>query len=1305
MKDQVDNLSRMGISDAVTINGMLNPVERSEAIERVSSGIASILYISPESLRSRTMERLLISRNVVRFVIDEAHCFSAWGQDFRVDYLYIGDFISKLQKIKQCEIPVSCFTATAKQKVISDIRVYFQKKLNINLELYTTNASRTNLRYEVLYKESDQDKYIALRNIIEQKNCPTIVYVSRTKRTYKLAEKLSCDGFEARAFNGKMDSHTKVENQDAFIKGDVQIIVATSAFGMGVDKKDVGLVVHYDISDSLENYVQEAGRAGRDEHISAECYILFCDQDLDKHFILLNQTKLSISEIQQVWRGIKELTRDRKKICSSPLEIARKAGWDDTVSDIETKVKTAVTALENAGYIKRGQNVPRVYANSIRAKNAAVAIAKINDSLKFDEKQKENATRIIQMLVASKYRNQGKTDEAEKRVDYIADILGLTTHSVIESVNLMREADILADDTDMTAFFRLQDLKGRTKNNQLNNFIRLENFLMERLDEAGNRFDYKEQNDAALKSGLKFSTVSMIKQILFYWTISGYIKKSDDATQQGRSVIPQNTTLKLKERREKRTEIANFVYQYLNKKAEQELRRNMSDNVYVNFSVLELKKAYENELTIFGTRNASLKEIEEALLFLSKIDVLSLEGGFIVSYNRMEIVRLEMDNRIQYKKDDYKELDEFYKSRAQQIHIVGEYANMMVRSYDEALIFVNDYFQMDYRLFLQKYFKGDRLKEIDRNITPTQYKKLFEGLSSRQAEVIADDETQYIVVAAGPGSGKTKILVHKLASLLQMEDVKSDQLLMLTFSRAAANEFKTRLMELIGNAAHFVKIKTFHSFAFEILGKIGDLEQSGNIVREATELIHRGEADPGMVAKKVVVIDEAQDMDKDEFGLVQELIARNDDMRVIAVGDDDQNIYAFRGSDSKYMRNFLTYSNSKMYEMVDNYRSCKKIVELSNWFVESIGNRMKSTPISAVKEEPGRVIVTHCNTRYIENIILKIVRNTFDEEKTACVLTNTNDEALRVAGILLQHGHRARLIQNNMDFKVSNLTEIDFFVKQLNQTENVGAISKEEWKAAKKELQKKYERSTSLGNCLELLKKFENENKNLYMSDFRVYLQEVGYEDFTKAGKNEILVSTIHKAKGREFDIVYMLLDGQIIGGDEDRRKLYVGMTRAKEQLYICLNKSCILRSFSESKEINYPKGIEAYIDSSKYDKPAEIVMQLNYKDVNLGYFESDRVQQLMWDIQSGDDLEVHIGNIKERETLFLSKKIYGVSQRVFCCSKDFYKKVERVKEDGYTPDFAKVRFALRWRDNTEEKFYDIILPDIHFKKISPCEK
>ena len=206
MKDQVDNLAERGITDAVTINGLLDPITRSLAIQRVMDGEASLLYIAPEMLRSKTIEKILLARHVVRFVIDEAHCFSSWGQDFRVDYLYIGKFIREYQKKKGClqTIPVSCFTATAKQKVIQDIRDYFKQENGLNLELFATSATRTNLRYAVIHADTDEDKYQKLRALLSENDNPVIVYVARTRRTHELAARLTRDGYKALPFNGKM---------------------------------------------------------------------------------------------------------------------------------------------------------------------------------------------------------------------------------------------------------------------------------------------------------------------------------------------------------------------------------------------------------------------------------------------------------------------------------------------------------------------------------------------------------------------------------------------------------------------------------------------------------------------------------------------------------------------------------------------------------------------------------------------------------------------------------------------------------------------------------------------------------------------------------------------------------------------------------------------------------------------------------------------------------------------------------------------------------------------------------------------
>lgn len=1299
MKDQVDNLNQRGITDAVTINGLLNTVERAEALERVENGIASILYISPESLRSKTIERLLMGRNIVRFVIDEAHCFSSWGQDFRVDYLYIGDFISMIQEKKQSAIPVSCFTATAKQKVISDIKEYFKKKLNVELELFTTNAARTNLRYEVLYRENDIEKYNTLRNLIEQKNCPTIVYVSRTKRTEEIAEKLYNDGFNAMAFHGKMDSDEKIANQEAFIRGDVQIIVATSAFGMGVDKRDVKLVVHYDISDSLENYVQEAGRAGRDQNIQAECYVLFNENDLDKHFLLLNQTKLSINEIQQIWRGIKDLTKNRSRICCSALEIARQAGWDESVSDIETKVRTAVSALETAGYLKRGQNCPRVYADSIQVKTAHEAIERINQSNKFDEKQKEYAVRIIRKLISGRSRAAADSAEAECRVDYIADHLGIARQEVIESVNIMREEGILANEKEMSVYVEAGSLRNHSKNTILKKYSELEGFLIEKLQEDGIRINYKVTNEEALNKGIKFSTVSNIRILLYFWIIKGYIKKPEGEISMTMLLTPQDSVEELKKRYEKRVELSQFIENFFLERARENIAKDNKaqekESRIVNFSIQELQRAYDDRPKLFNEEKVTLHEVEEALLYLSKINAFRLEGGFLVLYNAMEITRLEMDNKRRYKVEDYKQLKDFYNSKTQQIHIVGEYANMMVRDYGAALTFVNDYFQMEYRLFLTKYFKGSRLSEIDRNITPMKYQMLFENLSPQQSEIISDDETKSIVVAAGPGSGKTKILVHKLASLMLLEDVKHEQLLMLTFSRAAAMEFKQRLVDLIGNAAYFIEIKTFHSYCFDLLGKVGSLENSRDVVYDATQMIRSGDVELDRITKTVLVLDEAQDMDVNEFELVRALMERNEEMRVIAVGDDDQNIYGFRGSDSKYMASLLDVPNSCKYELVDNFRSCKRVVGVSNEFVKTIHNRMKDSEIRPVKEEMGEVFITKAES-YLEMAVVKNIEQTWKmgSGRTGAVLTNTNEQAYLVAELLNKKGFRTRLLQSNEGFSLYNLAEIRYFLSRLKAKE-APVITDEIWEKAINELKNEYLKSDNLEACINLLEQFEKVNPKKYYTDLEGFLREARFEDFISSNKDEICISTIHKAKGREFDYVYMILRGWGELDDKQRRDIYVGMTRAKSNLYICHNTSYFNAVQKKLESI----GVQFCYDRTRYPQPEEIVLPLTYRDVWLGYSIIEGTSEIIDTLRSGDELFFREVSYSDGGRIYFSIKHEGRIRKIGSCSKDFYKKISAHEDRGYRLCQAKVLFVVKWRDKESGQECSVVLPVVRMRK------
>ena len=1281
MKDQVDNLAKKGIVDAVAINGLLSPIERAEAINRVLTGIASILYISPESLRSRTIENLLMSRSIERFVIDEAHCFSAWGHDFRVDYMYIGDFIKKLKEKKGLDrdIPISCFTATAKQKVVLDIKEYFKEKLNLELELYATDATRKNLQYIVLFREKEEEKYQTLRDLIEAKDCSTIVYVSRTGKTEELAEKLTRDGFPAKAFNGKMSSDKKVENQNSFLKDNVKIMVATSAFGMGVDKSDVKLVIHYDISDSLENYVQEAGRAGRNQEIQAECYVLFNNDDLDKLFIRLNQNKLSLNEIQQVWRAIKEYTKYTDTICKSPLEIARKAGWRDDVADIETRVKTAVSALENAGYIERGRNVPRIFASGLSVSNMEQAARIIDSASTFTEEQKTISKRIIKMLISRRSRQHNKEEDAESRVDYISDRLGLDKRDVITCINLMKEKKILEDTVDLVA--KINKLETKQKFDiEFQRYIKVERFLIAELEENREIFNYREVNDKAIRSGLDFCTTNKIKKIINYWTISGYIQKQIDSSED-RVVKKLYDLDKFKEIVEKRADIAKFIIKYLTRKAQTTF--DTSETKIIGFTILELQREYAKNISLFSNGNATTEEIQNALLFLNKMDILNLEGGILVTYNSMEIHRITQDNKIKYKIDDYKKMSEYYKQKIQQIHIIGEYARMMVSDYQSALQFVNDYFQMNYEMFLKKYFKGNRLGEINRNITPQKYDKLFSSLSPIQREIVDNNKSQYITVAAGPGSGKTRVLVHKLASLLLMEDVKHEQLLMLTFSRAAASEFKSRLLESIGNAAHYVEIKTFHSYCFDLLGKIGNIEDSKEVVKKAAEMIESGEVEAGKITKTVLVIDEAQDMDENEYALLNALIKKNEDMRVIAVGDDDQNIYEFRGSKSVYFDSLSKMENAKRYEMTDNYRSGENLVRATNQFLNTIQNRTKTTNIKSVNKCAGFFkVVKHTSNYFEEAIVAEVANNR--KNGTTCILTGTNDDAVKINGLLTKNGIKSKLIQSIDGFDLSKLKEMKYFLFLINLKTKTPTIDNEVWDSAIDKLKSKFKNSTCLDNCLEILSVFEKNSKSKYRTDLEEFIFETNFEDYIKCEEGVVLVSTIHKSKGREFDNVYIYLNKYMFTNDSSRRPVYVGMTRAKKELHI---------HYSGNEFDRYRDIADCFeVDSKEYNEPQEIVVQGGYRDVYLDYFKLKKY--MIKDMVSGDELQI--------QGEYLLANYNGELKPVGKLSQNFYGFINDLKEKGYIPISASIRFIVMWKSKTDNDDYGdsmIILPDIKLVK------
>ncbi|MDE6646262.1 MAG: ATP-dependent helicase, partial [Prevotella sp.] len=533
----------------------------------------------------------------------------------------------------------------------------------------------------------------------------------------------------------------------------------------------------------------------------------------------------------------------------------------------------------------------------------------------------------------------------------------------------------------------------------------------------------------------------------------------------------------------------------------------------------------------------------------------------------------------------------------------------------------------------------------------------------------------------GPGSGKTRVLVHKLASLLLLEDVKHEQLLMLTFSRAAATEFKQRLIDLIGEVAYYVEIKTFHSYSFDLLGRIGNLEDAKNVVKRAAEMISQGEVEPNKIGKTVLVIDEAQDMSAEEFALVKALMVNNEDMRVIAVGDDDQNIYEFRGSNSQYLYQLSQEPNSRFIEMTENYRSLRHVVDFANIFVRSIGQRMKSASIISMKKEGGWVELTHHTAQHmyqplVDNLLRH--RNT----GTLSVLTQTNEEAVILVALLRKHGVHSKLVQSMDDFNFSNLAEVRYLLKYISKGLTTPLIPDDLWEEAKRATFKKYEKSECLPYVKRCIQQFEQTNRAKYHTDFWEFVFESSVEDFCEVSNAEVIVSTIHKAKGREFDDIYMLIADTPYKNDKLFRQYYVGMTRAKNRLFIHTNGDFFTRLPSDKQNI----------DNRQYPMPEEIVLQLSHKDVYLDFFKPIKHEVL--ELRSGDNLLLE-------DSYFL---IPSSHRAVAKLSTGMLATLADWKEKGYIPVSASVRFVVAWKAKDapkEEKEAAVLLIDLMLSKSS----
>src|SRR5690625_4618704 len=288
MKNQVDAIRNVSEDDSVAhvLNSSLSKTEIKQVKEDITAGKTKLLYVAPESLTKQANVDFFTSVKISFFAIDEAHCISEWGHDFRPEYRRLREIFEAIS-----DVPIIALTATATPKVQADI----QKNLNMtDANVFKASFNRPNLYYEVRPKKNVEKEII--KYIRKRKGKSGIIYCLSRKKVEQLAEVLRVNGINALAYHAGLDATTRANHQDMFLMEEVDVIVATIAFGMGIDKPDVRFVIHHDIPKSLEGYYQETGRSGRDGG-EGHCLAFYSEKDIDKLLKFMKDKPVSEKEI------------------------------------------------------------------------------------------------------------------------------------------------------------------------------------------------------------------------------------------------------------------------------------------------------------------------------------------------------------------------------------------------------------------------------------------------------------------------------------------------------------------------------------------------------------------------------------------------------------------------------------------------------------------------------------------------------------------------------------------------------------------------------------------------------------------------------------------------------------------------------------------------------------------------------------------------------------------------------------------------------------------------------------------------
>jgi len=1284
MKDQIDNLVRQGVYCAVALNGLLTPPERKEVLRKIELGEAGIVLVSPEQFRNKSFAAALAGRQIAAWVFDEAHCLSKWGHDFRTDYLYVSRFIR--ERFPHSPARIACFTATAKPDVIADLCEHFKTELGVELTQFIGGHERTNLAYEVVpVTKAEKPARILeiLRRELTGESGGAIVFAATRRNAEILTEFIADAGWTCAFFHAGMEPGTKREVQQQFIGDALRVIVATNAFGMGVDKPNVRVVLHADIPGSLESYLQEAGRAGRDGD-AARCVLLYDEEDVETQFGLAARSRLTHGDFAAILRALRNRARKLKSdeivVTASELLLDEDvhSNIDPEAADAETKVKTAVAHLERARFLVREENATRVFPASLKVQSLAEATPVLERANLSDEMRKRYLD-VLALVMSADSAEGISTDELFMKA-------GVPAEESFRILHNLEKLGLVANDLGLRVVLR-KGVKDAS-NVLLQRSGAIERELVELMAESAPDAPDGEGQVVTLRplcEGVRQRLAAEVPpDALIPDTLLGLLRAMAQPFGEGGSkrAMLQLRKVGVDELRVRvtrpwdqirlitrlRRAAAGVVLEALLGKLPASLQ---SADAIVECKAGELVEALRTDLELAPQLTDLAVALEQALLYLHETGVLILDKGRTVFRSAMTIRLLPQEGAGRFVKEDFAPLERHYAERNVQIHVMNEFARQGAQRIADALALVAAYFSWTRERFVKMHFAGRR-ELLEFATTAESYRRIVEDLRHPvQARLVQARDTGNRLVLAGPGSGKTKVVVHRVAYLLRVLRVPPESIIVLTFNRSAAVEIRRRLRALVGGDAWGVTVLTYHAIALRLTGaSLGKLDEAGvepdfdDLIRRAVDLLEgRSSAggDPDELRDRLlhgyrfILVDEYQDIDALQYALVSALAGRTvregeKKLSLMAVGDDDQNVYAFRKTSVEFIRRFREDYQAETVYLVENYRSTQHIITAANQVIAGAPDRMKvDHPIRINHARAGqagggrwerldevargqvqllrvpadRNVQAQLAMKEIERLraldpradwsqfaVIARTHATLEPVRAYCeaarIPYRTGERGAGLSAVKTREGHRV----------------LAALRRRSGQLVRSGALAR--WVALLARREPENPWWEDLAMCTETLASATGEIAVPTAGAIEWLYESAGAH--AREAPGHLNLCTAHAAKGREFGHVVVLDASDWPADEEERRLLYVAMTRAKETLTLFEASQRGLRFLGELRESEAVRAVEPKVVPLPSPALERIHRELTLRDVDLGFAgrrpAGDAAHKAIGRLRVGDSLE-----------------------------------------------------------------------------------